>query len=44
MASLKLTTKLAPTATPVALSTGLKLLAVGAVESAEITVPVPWKV
>ena len=33
MASLKLTTKLAPTATPVALSAGVKLLAVGGVVS-----------
>ncbi len=33
MASLKLTTRLAPTATPMALSAGLKLLAVGGVVS-----------
>src|SRR4028118_154204 len=38
MASLKLITKLAPTPTPVALSAGLKLLAVGGVVSAGATV------
>ena len=38
MASLKLTTRLAPTATPMALSAGVKLLAVGGVISAAVAV------
>ena len=38
IASLKLITRLAPTVTPVALSAGVKLLAVGAVVSAGATV------